>query len=885
MRKRQVSLSIAVLSSLVTAYTAKADLVGSDNFSYPLGALTGQTGGTGWEWGENPANTPSNWYTVYGTDPQVTANGVFTSGNAVARYFGAGGNASSFQASGTVYFGVTLTFNSAADASSTDYSDISALDYGTERIQFGRSYGYTDYGIGITSNPTGSTGPANGTVIDSGISTSRFPSVRLVGSVQYDSNPNDDNPNGVLKLWVNPNTSDFDTNLGSINYGNNRNTSAEAVLNYGNTNYWTNGVRLASGSSANSTWSNLVVSTDFATAAGSNLPAAKAINIMPLGDSITWGQGVAGGYETKLYTELAASGLHAKFLGSQTNNASTTLSNNNQIREEGHPGAFTDYILGNLDGNVNGDVYDNGSGPNLNNGGDWLTTNSTGTPDYVLLMIGTNDVGFGGGAAHALTNLGLIMDKITSLDPNAHIIVSNALSRTDSSTANTNINTQYNPNIPGLVSTHASEGEKVSFVDINSLFNTSTMLQSDGVHPNALGYSVVGDAFANAIAAINASLSPSSVTGTWIQASSGNWAQYNDWSSNSVPNGIGAEADLYSAINASASISTDSPVTLGTLRFNNSHTYAVSGAGSLTLQTSTGSALVDVQAGTQKISVPLTIASNATFNVASGATLVVANPLTINSGKSLSQTGTGTVTYQSTITLQSGATLAVAGPVNANSLSLAASAQASIANHGAGPNNTLQLQTLSISGGKLDLSNNDMVLHSSSVSAVTTQLQNGYGTGSWNGTSGIVSTAAAGSSLTTLGVATGLTSFDGQSVSTSDVEVKYTFYGDANLSGHVDGSDYTLIDTGFGSHGSLTGWQNGDFNYDGHIDGSDYSLIDNAFNTQTATPQSLIAGQVAANSSEIAAGSAVPEPASIGLVGVAALGLTARRHRKVARRA
>ena len=43
--------------------------------------------------------------------------------------------------------------------------------------------------------------------------------------------------------------------------------------------------------------------------------------------------------------------------------------------------------------------------------------------------------------------------------------------------------------------------------------------------------------------------------------------------------------------------------------------------------------------------------------------------------------------------------------------------------------------------------------------------------------------------------------------------MKYTYYGDANLDGAVDGADYQQIDNGFG--GGLTGWSNGDFNYDG----------------------------------------------------------------------
>jgi len=78
-----------------------------------------------------------------------------------------------------------------------------------------------------------------------------------------------------------------------------------------------------------------------------------------------------------------------------------------------------------------------------------------------------------------------------------------------------------------------------------------------------------------------------------------------------------------------------------------------------------------------------------------------------------------------------------------------------------------------------------------------------------------------------------VTGFDNQAVLSNVVMVKYTYYGDANLDGKVDGSDYSRIDNGFLTHAS--GWYNGDFNYDSSVNGSDYTLIDNAFNTQAAS--------------------------------------------------
>jgi hypothetical protein len=95
----------------------------------------------------------------------------------------------------------------------------------------------------------------------------------------------------------------------------------------------------------------------------------------------------------------------------------------------------------------------------------------------------------------------------------------------------------------------------------------------------------------------------------------------------------------------------------------------------------------------------------------------------------------------------------------------------------------------------------------------------------------------------------------------------------------VDGSDYTKIDAGLNSHGSLTGWGNGDFNYDGVIDGSDYTLIDNAFNMQGGNLSST--KQMAGSTAQVAGVGAavVPEPASVGLMTLGALAARYRRRR------
>ncbi len=259
----------------------------------------------------------------------------------------------------------------------------------------------------------------------------------------------------------------------------------------------------------------------------------------------------------------------------------------------------------------------------------------------------------------------------------------------------------------------------------------------------------------------------------------------------------------------------------------------------------------------------------------------------------LTKSGTGNLTL-STVNSYTGntyvtgglLTLAVPGalPANAN-LFIGSGATVAAANHGTGPRILLQLSNF-YNAGLLDLSNNDMLVHNGNLTSVTSEIAQGFNGGHWNGSSGITSTAAAATTNTGLGVelnsngsgGTLLSIFDGQSVTSTDVLVKYTYFGDANLDGVVNGDDYTLIDNGFNNN--LTGWHNGDFNYDGVVNGDDYTLIDNAFNTQGAS----LAAVPAASAEMIGSSTnsvAVPEPVALALAGLSAAQLLLRRRRRI----
>jgi fibronectin-binding autotransporter adhesin len=181
--------------------------------------------------------------------------------------------------------------------------------------------------------------------------------------------------------------------------------------------------------------------------------------------------------------------------------------------------------------------------------------------------------------------------------------------------------------------------------------------------------------------------------------------------------------------------------------------------------------------------------------------------------------------------------------------------------------------TLTVAAGKkLDLGDSKLIT-AAPLASVQGQIAAGRNAGNWDG-SGIItsmSAASAASMLTTLAVANAgainKTSLGGVSVLTSDTLVTYTYCGDANLDGTVNGDDFVRIDTGYFEH--RTDYADGDFNYSGNIDADDYWLIDRNYSRQGG---SFASGATAGMA-------AVPEPVGVTWgVGLLALG---RRRRRV----
>jgi hypothetical protein len=331
-------------------------------------------------------------------------------------------------------------------------------------------------------------------------------------------------------------------------------------------------------------------------------------------------------------------------------------------------------------------------------------------------------------------------------------------------------------------------------------------------------------------------------------------------------------------------ISLDQDITVGTLTIDSSFGYTIDGPGSLTIYCPQDGGHLNVFSGNHFINAEVNLGSDTTADIESGSlTLAQLQPASV----SLTKTGAGLLAANN---LRVGSVLISDGTIQVLN-------QFGVRNESA---SVSVIGSLSFSGttdswaGVLDLGANDLIVHNGDLAALTNQVKQGYGNGSWQGSGGILSSSAANDSthLTALGViqnsfvalqgdalkqdAQGIpvlyASFDGQSAQPSDVLIKYTYFGDANLDGIVDGSDYSLIDFGVlqqaNDPNAPIGWYEGDFNYDGIINGSDYTLIDNAFNTQGA---SLAAEHYAFSTADIADASPVPEPSLVGALLLAGL--------------
>ncbi|GAA3009135.1 ricin-type beta-trefoil lectin domain protein [Streptosporangium longisporum] len=219
----------------------------------------------------------------------------------------------------------------------------------------------------------------------------------------------------------------------------------------------------------------ILVLTVGVTATSAGAESNGGVRVMPLGDSITEGTQVPGGYRIGLWQRLAAGRYTVDFVGSQFNGPGSLGDHDHQ----GHPGWRIDQI----DANITG----------------WARTHN---PRTVLLHIGTNDILQNYNVAGAPQRLSTLIDRITATVPEADVFVATIIPLSNAGQAAAA--RTFNAAVPGIVQAKVNSGRRVHLVDMHSKLTTSDLI--DGIHPTAGGYDKMAAAWYAALQAVPGSI-------------------------------------------------------------------------------------------------------------------------------------------------------------------------------------------------------------------------------------------------------------------------------------------------------------------------------------------------------------------------------------------
>jgi lysophospholipase L1-like esterase len=197
---------------------------------------------------------------------------------------------------------------------------------------------------------------------------------------------------------------------------------------------------------------------------------ADAARILLVGDSITNGFNIPGGYRAILWNELVRErGFMVDFVGERTDNPSADL------RDFDHQGVNSITATQTLAGIAG-------------------VAQRT-APDLALVMIGTNDVAFEQNAV--ATTPGEILDILRALDaanPAIQVFLATITPR-DNAAFQPQIDA-INAALPGIIAQAQSEGIAVSLVSMAAVTAGELV---DGVHPNLSGTTDIATAWLNAL--------------------------------------------------------------------------------------------------------------------------------------------------------------------------------------------------------------------------------------------------------------------------------------------------------------------------------------------------------------------------------------------------
>jgi VCBS repeat-containing protein len=205
---------------------------------------------------------------------------------------------------------------------------------------------------------------------------------------------------------------------------------------------------------------------------------SDALNVLPLGDSITYGwtdseyltqDTLSVGYRGPLWSDFVDNNTLINFVGDQNDGPATLPDTANA----GYPGLTTAEIAARLPGLLQSQ-----------------------DPNAILLMAGTDDIFAGVPASTIAANILGMLNTVNSFNPSIHVYVATLTPMVNSVSSDV---APVNTAITNMVAQAKASGLNVSLASMSDV--TTADISSDGAHPTDAGYALMAQNFYSAILA------------------------------------------------------------------------------------------------------------------------------------------------------------------------------------------------------------------------------------------------------------------------------------------------------------------------------------------------------------------------------------------------
>jgi len=218
--------------------------------------------------------------------------------------------------------------------------------------------------------------------------------------------------------------------------------------------------------------------------------AYEKINIMPVGDSITFGLGEDGGYRKYLDYTLKTKDITFDMVGPEGKNSDSFNYHGQTCQYDGNHAGYSGFTIK--------QQYpipswgENGLLERLKS----KDAVKKAQPDIVLLIIGTNDMTANRNLNDCEKDLHTLIDYILGDMPEGGVIFMGSIPEFTAYGGNPQRVGNYNNTVKKVAESY---GDNVQFADVHSSLNGMADMSSDNLHPSGAGYEKMGKFWAEVI--------------------------------------------------------------------------------------------------------------------------------------------------------------------------------------------------------------------------------------------------------------------------------------------------------------------------------------------------------------------------------------------------